>query len=73
MPRYYARIGEQHFGDGSVLIVREDGTRDFVLVKTQQVLLKDRETAQRWTKEEREREFHEVFPIEPSMQVDEGL
>ena len=72
MPHYYARIGEECFKDGSVLMVREDGTRDFVSVRTREVLLEDHETAVHWTKE-CYYQLHEVFPLDPSLLVDEGL
>ena len=74
MPRYYAHIGEKTFHDGSVLMVREDGTRDFVSIKEQTILLLDRGAALQWTKEHVSTLLHEVFLVEdPSLLVDEGL
>ena len=75
MPRYYARIGQKTFHDGSVLMVREDGTREFIsMLKNREVQSYDRGAALQWTQELREQQLHEVFLIDdPSLLVDEGL
>ena len=73
MPRYYAKLGEKVFYDGSVLIVREDGTKDFISAITQEVQLYDRSSANCLTKEHLDTKLHEVFPFDPNLQVDEGL
>ena len=73
MPRYYARIGEQCFSDESVLMVNEDGTRDFVYMRSLKVLTEEHGTACNWTKELINIFLHEVFLFEPDLLVDEGL
>ena len=75
MPKYYDRSkGTPYWGDNSVLMVREDGSRDYIDIVSRNVIARDHEAAVRWTDTIiADYPLKEVQLIDPDLEVDEGL